>query len=354
MCIMPDNISDSTSVRKKEHIELCLTDKVAFKNKSTGFEKYDFKHYAITEVELNKIDFRTDFFKKEISYPFLISCMTGGTSEAENINAKLALAAGELRIPIGVGSQRQALENKEYLNSYKIIRQNASGVPVLGNLGAAQVSKMKSADDINYLADIIEADAFAIHVNPVQELVQRNGEPQFKGLVKSIEKICRKVNIPIIVKEVGAGITKQAAAELLSAGVKGIDVAGAGGTSWSGVEILRNRDNDDNENYFWDWGMPTAYCIRTVAKLKKKNDFMLIGSGGVNSAVDGAKALALGADMVASARIILQTLDKNGTEGVVELVSSWFNMIRKIMFLTGAQDIKSFQKNKLIKTEEMW
>lgn len=363
---MEDNPSDSTPRRKKEHLELCLTDKVAFRNKTTGFEKYDFVHYAITETDLNKIDFRTKFFKKEIAYPFLISCMTGGTSEAENINAQLAVAASELKVPLGVGSQRQALENKEYLSSYKVIRQKASGIPVLGNLGAAQVSLMKSADDIKYLAELIEADAFVIHVNPVQELVQKKGEPHFKGLLKSIEKICRKIDIPVIVKEVGAGISRQAAADLINAGVKGIDIAGAGGTSWSGVEILRNslkadpvnqqsgKEKAAQENYFWDWGLPTAYCIRTVAKLKKKHDFLLIGSGGINNATDAAKALALGADLVASARIILQTLDKSGTEGVVEMISNWFDHIRKIMFLTGAQTITAFQKNRIIKSEEMW
>lgn len=358
MSLMQQNSSDNIPIRKKEHLELCLTDKVAFKNKTTGFEKYEFVHCAITEVDLSKIDFKMKFFNKVIDYPFLISCMTGGTAEAENINAKLAIAASQLQIPIGVGSQRQALENKEYLNSYKIIRKNAAGVPVLGNLGAAQVSKMKSADQIKYLIDLIEADAFVIHVNPLQELVQKHGESDFKGLLKSIEKICKKIDIPIIVKEVGAGINKAAASALIDAGVKAIDVAGAGGTSWAGVEILRNRGrnnspNPDGEDLFWDWGLPTSYCIRTIAKLKKKKDFLLIGSGGINSASDAAKALALGADMVGSARIILQTLDKNGIDGVVALINSWFALIRQIMFLTGAQTIKSFQKNRIIKAEEL-
>lgn len=351
MMKMQENLSNSTPVRKKEHLELCLTDQVAFRNKTAGFEKYDFRHYAITEVDINKIILSSDFFGKKIDLPFLISCMTGGTSEAENINAQLAIAASELKIPLGVGSQRQALESKEHLRSFKAVREHAKNIPVLGNLGAAQVSKMRSVDQIKYLIEMIEADVFVIHVNPVQELIQRNGEPDFRGLLKSIERICKKISTPVIVKEVGAGISKEAAQKLLDAGVKGIDVAGAGGTSWAGVEILRNKES--NENPFWDWGLPTAYCIRTAARLKKKYKFTLIGSGGINSSIDAAKALALGADLTASARIILQTLNAGGPEAVIQLVNAWFGEIKKIMFLTGAQTLRSFQKNRLIKTEEL-
>ncbi len=337
---------DSTSKRKKEHIELSLTDKVAFRNKTNGFEYYDFLHYAITEVEIEKINFRTSFLGKEIDYPFLISCMTGGTSEAENINARLSVAAHNLNIPLGVGSQRQALENKQYHTTYKIIRKNAPSIPVLGNIGAAQLAAMKNPDPLNFLIDLVEADAMVVHVNPLQELIQKAGEPEFKGLLKNLEKIVKKVKVPFIVKEVGAGISDRAAKKLLDCGVKGIDTAGAGGTSWAGVEILRNKDGKMKE--FWDWGIPTSYCIKTVSKLKKKYDFTLIGSGGINNAVDAAKALALGADMVASARIILQTLDKENTEGVEKLVTEWFDSLKKIMYLTGSSSLNDLRKNKLI------
>ncbi len=337
---------DSTSKRKKEHLELSLTDKVAFINKTNGFENYDFLHYAITEVDLQKINFNTVFLKKKIAYPFLISCMTGGTSEAENINARLSVAANNLNIPLGVGSQRQALENKDYHTTYKIIRKNAPDIPVLGNIGAGQLVKMKNSDPINYLVDLVEADAMVVHVNPLQELIQKGGEPDFKGLLYKLEKLVEQVKVPVIVKEVGAGISDKAAKKLLDCGVKGIDSAGAGGTSWAGVEILRNKDGKFKE--FWDWGLPTSYCIRTISKLKKKYDFTLIGSGGINTAVDAAKALALGADIIASARIILQTLDKEDSEGVENLVTSWFDYIRRIMYLTGSSSLKELRKSKLI------
>lgn len=344
--------ADKTSQRKREHLRLCLTDDVQFKSKTNGFEKYDFVHSAITEVEIDKINFETNFFKKKVSYPFLISCMTGGTTEAENINAKLAIAAQELNIPIGVGSQRQSLENNYHHNSYMIIRKNAPTVPVLGNIGAAQIVKLNKLDVIRKLVDQVEADAMVVHLNPLQELLQKEGEPNFKGLLSKIEKLVKILSVPIIVKEVGAGISKQAAKKLLDAGVKGIDVAGAGGTSWAGVEILRNKNQQGNE--FWDWGLPTSYCLREVGKLKKSYNFILIGSGGINTPMDAAKAFALGADLVASARIILKTLNDSGIEGVKNKVINWFEVIKSIMFLTGSNSIWELRNKKILLKEELY
>ncbi len=278
--------------------------------------------------------------------------MTGGATEAENINAQLAITANNLNIPIGVGSQRQALENKEYHNSYKIIRKNAPKVPILGNIGASQIVLLKNFDPIKSLADLVEADAIVIHLNPLQELIQKDGQPNFKGLLNKLEKLIKSLHVPIIVKEVGAGISKKAAEKLLKTGVKGIDVAGAGGTSWSGIEILRNKEN--SENPFWDWGLPTSYCIKEVYQLKKKYKFTLIGSGGIYNGFDIAKAFALGADITASARIVLQELDKKGIEGVQNLILNWFNTVKKIMFLTGSNNLNDLRKNKLILKEKLY
>lgn len=343
---------DQTSKRKKEHLELCLTDDVKFKTKTNGFDKYDFKHYAITEVEIAKINFETKLFKKNINYPFLISCMTGGTAEAENINEKLAIAAEELNIPIGVGSQRQALENQKYIYSYKTVRKNAPSVPIFGNIGAAQIVQLKKLDSIQLLVDQIEADAMVVHLNPLQELLQKEGEPNFKGLLDKIKKLVKILDAPIIVKEVGSGISGTAAKKLLEAGVKGIDVAGSGGTSWAGVELLRMKNQKDMD--LWDWGIPTSYCIREVDKLKKNFKFVLIGSGGINSSMDAAKAFASGADFVGSARVILQTLNKSGIEGVKNLIQSWFEFTKSVMFLTGSQSLSDLHKNKIILKEKLY
>ena len=344
--------TSKTSSRKKEHLELSLSGDVTFKTKSTGFENYDFVHDAITEVDIDKINFQTKFFEKKINYPFLISCMTGGTSEAENINAQLAIVAETLKIPIGVGSQRQALENEEFVESFKTVRKNAPNVPVLGNIGASQVVQFKSIDPVFKLVDMVEANAMVIHINPLQELLQKEGETDFKGLLKSLRSMVKKLNIPIIVKEVGAGISNRAASKLLEAGVRGIDVAGAGGTSWAGVEIMRNKKNDDN--YFWDWGLPTSFCIKEVYKLKKKFKFTLIGSGGINNAVDAAKAFALGADFVASARVILLELQNSGIDGTQKLITNWFDTIRKIMYLTSSKSLKDLRKNKIFRKELLY
>ncbi len=276
--------------------------------------------------------------------------MTGGSLEAENINAQLALAAEELKIPIGVGSQRQAMENNEFHNSFRIIRTNAPSVPVLGNLGAAQIVKMDSFDQVKIIIDLIEGNALVVHINPLQELMQKNGEPEFTGLLKKMEKLVKQVKVPVIVKEVGAGISKEAAGRLLSAGVSGIDVAGAGGTSWSGVEILRNNAEADE---FWDWGLPTSYCIKEVYELKKKYKFVLIGSGGVNTAFDMAKAYALGADITASARIVLKEMDSEGVEGVINLINGWFSTLKKIMFLTNSKDLKQLRNKKLVRKDKL-
>lgn len=339
-----------TSKRKKEHIELCLTDNVAFKIKSNGFENYDFKHYALTEVDIEKFSFHTRFFTKKINFPFLISCMTGGTTEAENINSRLAEVASDLNIILGVGSQRQAIEDKKFHNSYKIIRIKAPNIPILGNIGAAQIVKIKSSDIIQSLVDMIEADAMVIHLNPLQELLQPEGEIYFKGLIKQIKKLVKELSVPIIVKEVGNGISKEVAKILLETGIKGIDVAGAGGTSWAGVELLRSKSNKE---VFWNWGLPTSYCIKEVASLKKSFNFVLIGSGGINSSMEMSKAFALGSDITASARIILQKLINQGEESVFKMITEWFDDLKKVMFLTGSNNLKELNRKKIIRREAL-
>lgn len=339
--------ASNTTQRKSEHIQLCLMDKVSFRQKTNGFENYDFIHSAITEVDLNKISFQKKLFGKKINYPFLISCMTGGTSEAENINSMLAEVAQEIKIPIGVGSQRQALENAYFHNTYKVIRNKAKSVPVLGNIGAAQLVHL-SVKEIQKLVDMLEADAFVVHLNPLQELLQIEGEPNFVGLIRKLESLCKKISVPVIAKEVGSGIDKISAKKLLDAGIKGIDVAGAGGTSWAGVELIRKNEI---ENSFWDWGLPTSYCIRTVNELKKNYDFLLIGSGGINSASEMAKAFALGADLTASARIVLHKLMNEGQQQVKIMIENWFKHLSEVMFLTNSQKLSDFQKNKIQKRE---
>lgn len=344
-------MSEDTSHRKRDHINICLNEDISFRTKTNGFEKYDFIHNAVTTQDFTKIDLATKFLNYKISFPFMISCMTGGTKQAENINEMLSTAANMLKIPVGVGSQRQALENDSFHDSYKVIRKNAKDVPVVGNIGGAEVARMKSLKEIRKLVDLVEADAMVVHLNPLQELIQPEGNRNFSGLLKKIEKLVKLLDVPVIAKEVGSGIEKSAAKKLLDAGCKGIDVAGAGGTSWSAVEMKRKNNPNENENYLWDWGLPTSYCVRTVSELKKKYKFTLIASGGITSGIDISKALALGADITASARpIFIQVMD-HGFEGVVDLIESWFEDVKKIMFLTGSKNIGQLNRSKIIKSE---
>ncbi len=347
---MPEKINE-ISQRKNEHLKLCLTDKVSFKDKSNGFENYEFKHYAITEVKRDSISFESDFLGKKVSYPFIISCMTGGTEKSEEINSRLSIAAHKLNIPLGVGSQRIALKSLESKNTYKVIRKNAPNIPILGNIGASELAKKENLNKIQSLVDMIGADAMVVHLNPLQELLQGEGNPEFTGFLKYMEKLIKKISVPVIVKEVGAGISKEAALKLLEIGVRGIDVAGAGGTSWAGVEILRNKG--DQKSLFWDWGLPTSYCLRKISKLKKKYNFILIGSGGISNAFDSAKAFALGADFTASARTILMRLNKDDIDGVIKLVTEWFDILSKILFLTGSGSIMELGKGKLIRKDKL-
>jgi isopentenyl-diphosphate delta-isomerase len=337
--------------RKKAHIDICLNSDVTF-GKSNGFEKYEFVHNPLTEVNIDKINFTTEFLSKTISFPFLISSMTGGTDETLKLNEKLSIVANELNIPIGVGSQRIMLEDSSTLESFKVIRKNAPNVPVLSNIGAGQIVKIDDISKLQLITEPIEADGMIIHLNPLQELLQNEGDKNFSGILNKLAKLKKELNIPLIVKEVGSGMDYETGKKLLDAGVDVIDVAGAGGTSWAAVELIRN--DDETNYYFKEWGLRTSYSIREIARLKESNKFVLIGSGGINNFDDAAKAIALGADMVASAITILKTLDSKGVEGVIDFIINLFAGIKKIMFLTGSATLTELQKNKIKKLEELY
>lgn len=341
---------NQSSKRKKDHIEICLNENVSFK-KSNGFENYEFIHHASSELTVEEIDLSADFFGGKIAFPFLISSMTGGTKEGEKLNIELAQAASHLNIPIGVGSQRIMLEDAAQTAKFKSIPANAGNAPVLANIGAYEFIRAP-IKDILKLAEAVNATALIVHLNLLQEFLQIEGKANFKGLKTKIEKFTRETSLPLIIKEVGFGIGKNPAKELLELGVKGIDIAGAGGTDWSKVENIRS--GSQKWKIFENWGLPTSYCIRTVKKLKKQFEFSLIGSGGINDPLSFAKALALGADLAGSARILLKAANKNGTRGVVDLLQYFFDALKQIMVLTNSKTIKEFQKRKLIQIKELY
>ncbi len=336
--------------RKKDHVEISLSTESKFAEKTNGFENYDFLHFATSELTGADVSVQVDFFGKKISFPFLIASMTGGFEESLNINALLAEAAEELKIPIGVGSQRAMLENSSLEKTFKIIREKARSVPVVANIGAAELIQFKDFTPVQKIVETVEADALFVHLNLLQEIVQEGGKPDFTGLLNKINELTKFCEVPVIVKEVGFGIGKESAKALLDAGVQGIDVAGAGGTSWSKIEQIRNGKEPDG---FSEWGLPTSYCVRTVAELKAHYDFLLIASGGIQNSFDFAKALALGGDLASSAGIILKTVTEKGASGVVELLKKWNKDLITIMILTNSKNVQEL-KGKLILKKELF
>ena len=333
-----------TVSRKKEHVDLTLSRNVSFRRKETGLAEWEFTHNALPELDLAHIDPSTEFLGRKIALPLMISCMTGGYPDAFRINSRLAEACEGFGIAIGVGSQRQALEDSRFHHTFSIVRERAPSVPVVGNIGAAEVVSLRASEGIRRLADLVKADGFAVHLNPLQEYLQPEGNPRFRGVLEGIRLLVRELPIPVIVKEVGAGLSAQVIELLLDAGVRHIDVAGAGGTSWAGVETLRRREGRGAALPFWDWGIPTATAVRDAATLKgNPHTFTLIASGGLVTGLDAAKCIGLGADLAASARPMLQALAKGGARGLHTLLDEWTFQLRGAMFLTGSQNIRDLQ-----------
>jgi isopentenyl-diphosphate Delta-isomerase len=335
----------TTVSRKREHVELTLSRNVGFRTKGNGLDRWEFTHNALPELDLAHIDPSTEFLGKRVAFPFMISGMTGGYPDALQINRRLAEACEEFGIAIGVGSQRQALEDSHFHRTFSIVREAAPSVPVIGNIGAAEVASLTSGERIRSLADLVKADGFAVHLNPLQEFLQPEGNPRFRGVLDGIRQLVRELPIPIIVKEVGAGLSADVVSRLLEAGVRHIDVAGAGGTSWAGVEILRRRKNREASSPFWDWGIPTATAVIEAAALKGgPHPFVLIASGGIVSGLDAAKCIALGADIAGSARPMLHALRGGGPRMLRRLLEAWIFQLRGAMLLTGSPTLRDLQR----------
>jgi len=342
----------TTTSRKRDHVELTVKKDVSFKVKTSGFEEWEFIHNALPEINFSEIDTSTTFLGKKLSFPFLISCMTGGYPEAETINRQLAEVCEEYHLAMGVGSQRQAMENTAFHKSFSVARKSAPSIPLIGNIGAPEVAALQNISSIQKLADLIGADAFAVHLNPLQEFLQPEGNTNFRGVLNGIEKLVKNLSIPVIVKEIGAGISFDVAKRLTNVGVRYIDVAGAGGTSWAGVEILRRRDTKEaNWDSFWDWGIRTTDALQEVVPLKKNilPNLTIISSGGISNGIECAKSIALGADMAASARPMLKALMNGGKKELQKTIEQIIVECKGAMFLTGVSSIERLQFSKSLK-----
>jgi isopentenyl-diphosphate delta-isomerase len=344
-----------TSSRKQQHVAITLARDVTFRETSAGFDRWAFRHNALPEIDLDQVDPSTTFLQKPVAFPLLISSMTGGYRDALRINRGLAEVCAEMRIGMGVGSQRQALESQEHWRTFSVVREAAPDAPIFGNIGAAEIAGLRDIAPVLRLVELIRADALAVHLNPLQEFLQPEGTPRFAGVLRGVELLVKRLPVPVIVKEIGAGISGEVAARLADAGVRIIDVAGAGGTSWAGVEIIRRsqaaRKNTGSVNgqAFWDWGIPTVDALRETAALRERvPDLRLIASGGVQNGLHAAMAVALGADWVGAARPFLQALHNGGPAALRRLIRSWEEEFRGAMFLTGSRTIADLRAQRLV------
>jgi isopentenyl-diphosphate delta-isomerase len=302
-------------------------------------------HRALPEADMDEIDLRTPFFGKTLSAPLVIAGMTGGHEKAKKINENLAIAAQELGIAMGVGSQRAGLENEGLAATYSIAREAAPDVFLIGNLGAVQFAADYSIEHARKAVEMIGADALAVHLNPLQEAVQPEGDKNFIGCIEAIAKL-KELNVPIIAKETGAGISREDAVMLEKAGVAGIDVGGLGGTSFAAVESYREGVKKELAELFWDWGIPTAISTIEVLEATK---LPVISTGGLRSGIDVAKALALGATAAGMALPILKEAIK-GPEQVKVKLNQIFDELRTAMFLMGTENVEGVRKCNLVLT----
>ncbi len=323
--------------RKDDHIKINLERDVR-SALTTGLEKAHFIHEALPELDLDEVDTRLSLFGKPLQAPILVSSMTGGTKDAGSINMRLAEAAQECGLAMGVGSQRAAIEHPEQADSFRV-RKVAPDILLFANLGAVQLNTGYGLEQCQRAVEMIEADALYLHLNPLQEAVQHGGDVNWKGLAKKIEDVCKKLDVPVIAKEVGWGISEKTAKILAECGVAAIDVAGAGGTSWSQVEMYRAPDEflRSLAATFVGWGIPTAESIGLVRKAAP--GMTIFASGGLKDGLDIAKCVALGASLGGMAGQFLKAAAVS-TENAVEMMKLTQRQIQVTMFCAGAGKLR--------------
>lgn len=331
--------------RKADHIKINLERDVR-SALTTGLENYHFIHEALPELNLDEVDTSLTLFGKQLDAPILISSMTGGTPQAGTINRRLAEAAQSTRMAMGVGSQRAALEDKSQAKTFQV-RKYAPDILLFANLGAVQLNYGYDTDECRRAVDMIEADALYLHLNPLQEAVQHGGNTNFKGLAKKVEQVCKKLEVPVIAKEVGWGISERTARLLSNCGISAIDVAGAGGTSWSQVEMHRAPDEFTRQlaAMFVGWGIPSAVSILNVKKAAP--EMTIFASGGLKDGLDIAKCIALGATIGGMAGNFLKAAAVS-TENAIEMMRLTKRQIEVTMFACGVEKLEGLKAGKLV------
>lgn len=340
-------VSDETANRKQDHIEICCNKLHEIEmSVTTGFEDIHFVPNALPDINLDNINMNTEFLKHDFDYPIFISSITGGTKLAKKINSRLAKLAEKYNIGMGVGSQRAAIEDEANTDSFTIVRQHAPNAFVAANLGAVQFNYDFTIKHAEEAVEMINADALIVHLNPLQEVIQPEGNTNFSNLTTKIKEIGKKLKQPLIVKEVGSGISQDIALDLVDGDIPVIDVAGAGGTSWSQIEAIRAKQQGLTKEQrvgelFKDWGLPTAVSTIEVGKFRDRVE--IISSGGIRNGLQAAKALAIGAKLVGIA-LPLACLAATGTEKeLINWLEQFIYELKTTMFLVGAEELEGLQ-----------
>jgi isopentenyl-diphosphate delta-isomerase len=340
------NALSKTQKRKKEHLEICLDTEVVTSSLGTGLEAYRFVHNALPELDIDAIDLSTTFLGKRLRAPFFISSMTGGFDLARKVNRNLATAAQALGLAMGVGSQRVAIEEPSAANTFQV-RDVAPDILLFGNLGAVQLNYGYTVEHCRRAVAMIGADGLILHLNVLQEAVQPEGNRNFKGLGEKIAAVCRELEVPVVAKEVGNGISVDAALRLAGAGVKAIDIAGRGGTSWSAVEAQRAAKQGGQPGMtFANWGIPTEEALVHVRQALP--DIALIASGGIRTGLDIAKAIALGADIAAFGQPLLAAALES-SDKVVEFLCNIIHELKVSMLCVGAANLAELRRVPLVR-----
>jgi len=330
----PKPATNATEARKSRHLDICLEEDVA-SSLDSGFERIRLRHEALPECALEDVDTTVSFLGWKLRVPLMISSMTGGTARARSINHNLAVAAQEAGVALALGSQRAALEDESLISTYSV-RDVAPRVTLIANVGAVQLNYGVGVEQARRIVESIAADALYLHLNPLQEALQRNGDTNFRALLPKIAALCRALDVPVIAKGVGSGISARTALRLFDAGVAAVDVAGAGGTSWARVEGRRAGDprREALAESFAGWGYPTA---EAVAALRRAAPALpIVASGGVRTGVHVAKALALGADVAAIGLPFLEPATRSA-EAVAETIALIREGFRIALFASGCR-----------------
>lgn len=325
----------SISQRKTDHLDLAVSGDVGFRDRTTLFSDVTFIHNALPELAWDELDLSCKVLGKQLSAPILIAGMTGGTERARDINRLLAEVAEERGYAFGLGSQRAMLRDDALKETY-LVRDVAPNALLLGNLGAVQAAQL-DAEAVDSLVREVGADAICLHLNPAMELIQSDGDRDFRGCLEALRRLQHSLSVPVVAKETGCGISGPVARALAAAGIRHVDVSGSGGTSWVGVEARRAEgDAQALGELFWDWGIPTA---ASVSSCQNEGFRTLFATGGIQNGLDVAKALALGATVAGIARPVLQAAEAGGRDAVVGFLSRVEKELRTTMLLVGAREL---------------